>query len=105
VELCNPITRQAILANLIYDLPLRPAGAIEMTLNFFSLADFWLLFGTLKGPNGFLAFLVPRLGPKKLEIRKSFKSIEKGRKLFFGLTFEPETLATQSRALKTRILP
>jgi len=29
-----------------------------------SLAVFWLLFGTLKGPNGFLAFLVPRLGPK-----------------------------------------
>jgi len=35
---------------------------------FFSLAIFWLLFGTLKGPNGFLAFLGPRLGPKKLEI-------------------------------------
>jgi len=33
-----------------------------------SLAGFWLLFGTLKGPNGFLAFLVPRLGPKKLKI-------------------------------------
>jgi len=33
-----------------------------------SLAVFWLLFGTLKGPNGFLAFLVPRLGPKKLKI-------------------------------------
>jgi len=26
---------------------------------------FWLLFGTSKGPNGFLAFLVPRLGLKK----------------------------------------
>jgi len=24
--------------------------------------------------------------------------------VFFGLTFEPETLETQSRALKTRIL-
>jgi len=35
---------------------------------FFSLAAFWLLFGTLKGPNGFLAFLVPRLGPKNLKI-------------------------------------
>jgi len=36
-------------------------------INFFlSLAVFWLLFGTLKGPNRFLAFLVPRLGPKKL---------------------------------------
>jgi len=32
------------------------------------LAVFWLLFGTLKGPNGFLAFLVPRLGPKNLKI-------------------------------------
>jgi len=29
---------------------------------------FWLHFETLKGPNGFLAFLVPRLGPKKLKI-------------------------------------
>jgi len=33
-----------------------------------SLAVFWLLFGTLKGPNGFLAFLVPSLGSKKLKI-------------------------------------
>jgi len=28
---------------------------------FLSLAVFWLHFGTLKGPNGFSAFLVPRL--------------------------------------------
>jgi len=35
---------------------------------FFSLAVFWLQFGTLKRPNEFLAFLVPRLGPKKLKI-------------------------------------
>ena len=35
---------------------------------FLSLAVFWLLFGTLKGPNRFLAFLVPRSGPKKLNI-------------------------------------
>jgi len=35
---------------------------------FFSLGVFWLLFGTLKGPIRFLAFLVPRLGPKKLKI-------------------------------------
>jgi len=33
-----------------------------------SLAVVWLLFGTLKGPNGFLAFLVPKLEPKKLKI-------------------------------------
>jgi len=33
-----------------------------------SLAVFWLHFGTLKGPIGFLAFLVPRLGPKNLKI-------------------------------------
>jgi len=33
-----------------------------------SLAVFWLLFGTLKGPNEFLAFLVPILGPKNLKI-------------------------------------
>jgi len=38
-------------------------------INFFlSLAVFWLHFGTLKGPNGFLAFLVPRLGPKNIKI-------------------------------------
>jgi len=53
---------------LLPDLPLRPAGAILMTYNFFSLAVFWLLFATLKGPNGFLAFLVPRLGPNNLKI-------------------------------------
>jgi len=35
---------------------------------FFSLAVFWLLFQTLKGPNRILAFLVPRLGSKKLKI-------------------------------------
>jgi len=34
--------------------------------HFLSLAVFWLLFGTLKGPNGFLAFLV--LGQKNLKI-------------------------------------
>jgi len=34
----------------------------------FSLAVFWLHFGTVKGPNGFLAFMVPRLGPKNIEI-------------------------------------
>jgi len=39
-----------------------------MTLIFLSLAVFWLHFRTLKGLNGFLAFLVPRLGPKKLII-------------------------------------
>jgi len=50
------------------DLPLRPAGAIQMALIFLSLAVFWLHFGTLKGPIGFLAFLVPRLGPKNIKI-------------------------------------
>jgi len=35
---------------------------------FLNLAVFWLLFGTLKGLNGFLAFLVPRLGPKNLKL-------------------------------------
>ena len=39
-----------------------------MTLIFLSLAVFWLHFGTLKGPNGFLAFLVPRLRPKNIKI-------------------------------------
>jgi len=36
---------------------------------FFSLAVVWLHFGTLKGRHGFLAFLVPRLGPKNIEIK------------------------------------
>jgi len=37
--------------------------------NFFlSLAVFWLLFETLKGLNGFLAFQVPRLGPTNLKL-------------------------------------
>jgi len=35
---------------------------------FLRLTVFWLLFGTLKGRKGFLAFLVPRLGPKNLKI-------------------------------------
>jgi len=35
---------------------------------FFEFSCFLVTFGTLKGPNGFLAFLVPRLGPKKLKI-------------------------------------
>jgi len=35
---------------------------------FFSLAVFWLHVGTLKGPNGFLAFLVPRLRPKNIKL-------------------------------------
>jgi len=35
---------------------------------FFNLAVFWLLFGTLKGQNRFLAFLVPRLEPKNLKL-------------------------------------
>jgi len=43
-------------------------GHLNDTNFFLSLAVFWLHFGTLKGPNGFLAFLVPRLGPKKLKI-------------------------------------
>jgi len=37
--------------------------------NFFlSLAVFWLLFETLKGLNGFLAFQVPRLGQQTLNL-------------------------------------
>jgi len=41
---------------------------IKDTKFFLSLAVFLLLFGTLKCPNGFLVFLVPRSGPKKLKI-------------------------------------
>jgi len=37
-------------------------------INFFFSSDaFWLHFG-MKGPNGFLAFLVPRLRPKNSNI-------------------------------------
>jgi len=39
-----------------------------MTLIFFEFSCFLVTFGTLKGPNGFLAFLVPRLGPKNIKI-------------------------------------
>jgi len=47
-------------------------------IHFFSLAVFWLLFGTLKGSNRFLPFLVPRLGPKNLKLIWEIpKSIEK----------------------------
>jgi len=35
---------------------------------FLSLAVFWLLFGTLKGQNEFLSFLLPRLAQKNLKI-------------------------------------
>jgi len=38
-----------------------------MTLIFFSLAVFLLHFGTLEGPNRFLAFLVPGLRPKNIK--------------------------------------
>jgi len=49
--------------------PFKTRGSHLNDMNvFFSFAVFWLHFGTLKGPNGFLAFLVPRLGPKKLKI-------------------------------------
>jgi len=47
-------------------------------IHFFSSAVFWLHFGALKGPNGFLAFLVPRLRPKNLKLIWEIpKSIEK----------------------------
>jgi len=35
---------------------------------FYSLAVFWLHFKNLEGPNGFLAFLVPRIRPKNIKI-------------------------------------
>jgi len=52
---------------------------LKETQFFLSLAVFWLLFGTFKGPNGFLAFLVSRLRPKKTFklIWEIPKSIEK----------------------------
>jgi len=49
-----------------------------MTSIFFSLAAFWLNFVTLKGPKRVLAFLVPSLGQKNLELIKEIpKNIEK----------------------------
>ena len=48
--------------------PFKTRRSHLMTYFFLSLAVFWLLFGTLKDPSGFLAFLIPRLGPKKLKI-------------------------------------
>jgi len=57
---------------------------------------------------GFLAFLVPRLGPKKLKInlRNPQTVLRKApyQLAVVGLTFEPETLETQSRAIKTCIM-
>jgi len=68
-----------------------------------------LLFWILKGLSGFLPFQVPRLGPKKLKINFGIPPtvLRKApyQLVVFGLTFEPETLETQSRALKTCILP
>jgi len=49
-------------------LPLKTRRSHLNDIIFFSLAVFWLLFGTLKGANGCLAFLVPRLRPKNLKI-------------------------------------
>jgi len=41
--------------------PLKTRRSHLNDINYFlSLAVFWLHFGTLKGPNGCLAFLVPR---------------------------------------------
>jgi len=68
-----------------------------------SLAVFWLLFGTLKGPNEFLVFLVLRLGPKNLKINLGNPPKAFRKALYqlavFGLTFEPETLETQSSSI------
>jgi len=53
----------------------------------------------LKGPKGFLAFLVRRLGPKKLKVNlgNPQKVLRKApyELAAFGLTFKPETLETQ----------
>jgi len=70
------------------------------------LAAFWLHFGTLKGPNGFLAFLVPRLGPKNIKINLGIppKVLRKAPNQLAVFWPNSETLEAQSRALKTRIL-
>ena len=51
----------------VYQFASRPAGAILVAKIFFESSCFRLHLGTLNGPNGFLAFLVPRLGPKNLK--------------------------------------
>jgi len=59
--------------------PLKTCRSHLKDIIFLSLAVFWLLFKTLKGPNGFLVFMVPRLGPKTLKLFWEIpKSIEKG---------------------------
>jgi len=99
---------------LMYSIFVRPPfktrrSHLNDTKFFLSLAVFWLLFGTLKGSKGLLAFLVLRLGPKKLKINlgEPPKVLREApcQLAVSGLTFEPETLETQSRALKTCILP
>ena len=57
-----------LTSEFLPDLPLDPQEPFKWHIIFLSSAVFWLLSGILKGPNGFLAFLVPRLEPKKLEI-------------------------------------
>ena len=62
-----------------------------------------------EGSEWVLAFLVPRLGPKKLKINLGNppKVLRKApyQIAVFWPKFEPETLEIQSSALKMRILP
>jgi len=62
---------------------------------------------SLEGMMDFLAFLVPKLWPNfpKL-IREIPHILAEIPEIFgfFGTTFEPETLASRSRALKIRII-
>ena len=49
------------------DFPLRPAGAIQMTQKFFEFSCFLVTIRNFEGSEGFLAFVVPILGPKNLK--------------------------------------
>ena len=59
-----------------------------------SLAVFWLHFGTLKCPKGVLAFLVPRLGPKKLKFNLGNppKVLRKAHTHNFGLRYASKSI-------------
>jgi len=50
--------------SIFFRPPFRTRKSHLNDMNFFEFSCFWLHFGTLKGPNGFLAFLVPRLVPR-----------------------------------------
>ena len=107
--------------------PFDPIESLKWHKFFFSLADFWLRFGTLKSPIGFLAFMVPRLRPKNIKInwenppkvlrktpyqldvfwpnfwtRKARKSIKGSKNAYYGL--ESKNTASQNIGVLDRMM-